>query len=107
MKSKLKDLSEIVARANDLFCSKFNHINTIMGLMDKTLRDQGMQADAITIDCIAQDKRIVILIHDHKPDLVDIALGNKAGDIYSSSEYELNKISEAFIVEMMEVNFVS
>jgi len=107
MKSKLKDLSEIVARANDLFCSKFNHINTIMGLMDKTLRDQGMQADAITIDCIAQDKRIVILIHDHKPDLVDIALGNKAGDIYSSAEYELNKISEAFIVEMMEVNFVS
>jgi hypothetical protein len=97
MKSKLKNLSAIVASANDSFQSKFN----------KALRNQGMKADAITIDCIAQDKRIVILIHDDKPDLVDIALGNKEGDIYSSSEYEINKISEAVIVEMMEVNFIS
>ncbi|MFT6987567.1 MAG: hypothetical protein ACJAT7_003423 [Psychromonas sp.] len=107
MKSKLKNLSEIVARASDLFYSKFNSINTLMGIMDKTLRNQGMQADAITIDCIAQDKKIVILIHDDKPDVVDIALGNKEGDIYSSSEYEISAISEAVIVEMMEANFIS
>jgi hypothetical protein len=107
MKSKLKNLSAIVASANDSFQSKFNDINVLMGIMDKALRNQGMKADAITIDCIAQDKRIVILIHDDKPDLVDIALGNKEGDIYSSSEYEINKISEAVIVEMMEVNFIS
>ena len=107
MKSKLKNLSEIIARANDLFYKKHNNIHILMGIMDKALRNQGMKADAVTIDCIAQDKRIVILIHDHKPDLVDIALGNKEGDIFSSSEYELNKISEAFIVEMMEANFVS
>jgi hypothetical protein len=107
MKNKLKNLSEIVARANDFFYSKFDNINTLMGIMDKTLRDQGLKADAITIDCPAQNKRIVILIHDHKPDLVDIALGNKEGDIYSSSEYELNDISEALIVEIMEENFIS
>lgn len=75
--------------------------------MDKTLRNQGMKADAITIDCIVQDKRIVILLHDHKPDIADIALGNKEGHIYSSSEYQLNEISEAVIVNMMEVNFIS
>jgi hypothetical protein len=34
-------------------------------------------------------------------------LGNKEGDIYSSSEYELAKISEAAIVGIMEVNFIS
>ena len=105
MKSKLKNLSEIVARANDLFYSKFDKIDTIMGIMDKTLRNQGMQADAITIDCIAQDKKIVILLHDNKPEVVDIALGNKEGCIYSSKEYELTKISETVILEMMEMNF--
>ena len=98
MKSKLQNLSEIVARANDVFYSKFDNIDTLMGIMDKTLRNQGMKADAITIDCIALDKKIVILIHDDKPDVVNIALGNKEGDIYSSSEYELVKISEAIIV---------
>jgi len=78
-----------------------------MGIMDKSLRNKSLKADAITIDCIALDKKIVILIHDDKPDVVDITLGNKEGDIYSSSEYELVKISEAVIVEIMEINFIS
>jgi len=107
MNSKLQDLSEIVARANDVFYSKFDNIDTLMGIMDKTLRNQGIKADAITIDCIALDKKIVILLHDDKPDVANIALGNKEGDIYSSSEYELVKISEAVIAEIMEVNFIS
>ena len=107
MNSKLQNLSEIVARANDVFDSKFDTIDTLMGIMDKTLRDQGMKADAITIDCIALDKKIVLLIHDDKPDVVNIALGNKDGDIYSSSEYELVKLTEAVIVEIMEANFIS
>ena len=89
-----------------MFYSKFDNIDTLMGIMDKTLRNQGMKADAITIDCIALDKKIVILIHDDKPDVVSIAMGNKEGDIYSSSEYELVKISEAFIVGIMEANFI-
>ncbi|OUR65923.1 hypothetical protein A9Q79_02790 [Methylophaga sp. 42_25_T18] len=107
MKKALQHLSEIVARANDVFYSKFEHVDTLMGIMDKTLRNQGMKADAITIDCIALDKKIVILLHDDKPDVVNIALGNKEGDIYSSSEYELAKLSETALVEIMETNFIS
>jgi hypothetical protein len=53
MKTTLNNLSEIVAKANDLFFNKFDTVDTIMGIMDKTLRKQGMKADAITIDCIA------------------------------------------------------
>jgi hypothetical protein len=64
-----------------------------------------MKADAITIDCIALDTKIVI--HDDKPDGVNIALGNKDGDIYSSSEYELVKKPETIIVVIMEANFIS
>lgn len=97
----------MVARANDVFYSKFATVDTLMGIMDKTLRKQGMKADAITIDCIALDKKIVILLHDDKPDFVDIALGNKEGDIYSSSEYELAKLSETALVEIMAANFIS
>ncbi|MEO1882230.1 MAG: hypothetical protein ABGX71_01290 [Methyloprofundus sp.] len=66
-----------------------------------------MKANAITIDCIALDKKIVILIHDDKLGIVYIALDNKEGDIYSSSEYELVNISEAIIVGIMEMNFIS
>jgi hypothetical protein len=105
MNSKLKKLSELAAKANDLFYGKFENVDTLMGIMDKALRKQGMQADAITIDCIAQDKKIVILSHDDQPDSVNITLGNKAGDIFSSTQYPLTQLSEAFILEIMTTNF--
>jgi hypothetical protein len=106
MNNTLKKLSEIVARANDLFSHKFENIDTIMGIMDKTLRNKGLKADAITIDYFTLDKKIVLLIHDDKPHVVDIALGNKSGDIYSSSEYALSDISESVILSIMEENFI-
>jgi hypothetical protein len=107
MKSTLNNLSEVVAKANDLFYNKHDKVDTLMGIMDKTLRKQGMNADAITIDCITLGKKIVILIHDDKPNVVNITLGNKEGDIYSSSEYKLTELTEAFILDVMEINFVS
>ena len=106
MKGTLKCLSEIIAKANDLFYGKFDNIDTVMGIMDKNLRNQGIKADAITIDCIALDKKVVFLIHDDKPKIVSIALGNKNGDIYSSSEYAISDISETVILGIMEVNFI-
>lgn len=107
MKSTLKDLSEIVARANDLFYSKFEHIDTLMGIIDKSLRNQGMNADAITIDCISLDKKILLLVHDDKAGTVNIVLGSKSGEIYSTSEYAMSKITEDFILEIMEKNFIT
>jgi len=106
MNSKLKKLSEIVAKANDSFTRKFDHLDTLMGIMDKTLRAQGMKADAVTIDCIALDKKIVFLIHDNKPDIVGVAQGNKDGDIYSSLEYKVSDLSESTIVGIIETYFI-
>ncbi len=105
MNNKLKSLSEIVANASDLFSSKFDSVDTLMGVMDKILRKQGMAADAITIDCKSKDRKIVLLIHDAKPDVVQVALGNKEGDIYSASDYALNELSETVILRIMEKNF--
>ena len=107
MNNRLKSISEMVARASDLFSRKFDKVDTLMGIMDKTLRNQGMKADAITIDCISQKKKIVVLIHDDKPDVVEVALGNKEGDIYSSSEYVMDELSETVIFGLMETNFIS
>jgi hypothetical protein len=106
MNNKLKNLSEIVANASDQFSSKYDNVDTLMGIMDKTLRNKGMAADAITIDCKSQNKKIVLLSHDAKPDVVEITLGNKAGDIYSSSEYACNELSAAVIVAIMATNFL-
>lgn len=112
MKDALKLLSEISAKANDLFFEQHKNIDTLMGIMDKTLRKQGLNADAITIDCIAFDKKpfdkkIVILLHDDKPDTVDIALGNKAGDIFSSSTHSKETLSVTTLLAIMKENFLN
>lgn len=106
MNKTLKQLSEIAAKANDLFYSKFENVDTLLGIMDKTLRAQGMKADAITIDCLALDKKIVMLIHDDKPGVVEVVLGNKNGDVFSSCQYTLSDISVAVLVGVMELNFI-
>lgn len=107
MKDSLNSFAEIVAKTNDIFYSQHKNIDTIMGIIDKNLRNQGMQADAITLDCISRDKKIVFLLHDDKPDIVNIAIGNKAGDIFSSSEYVRNDFCEATLLDIMEKNFLS
>tara|TARA_R110001606_G_scaffold399310_1_gene584727 strand:+ start:52185 stop:52505 length:321 start_codon:yes stop_codon:yes gene_type:complete len=106
MNNTLKKLSEIVAEANDVFDAHHQSIDTILGIMDQALRKQGINADAITIDCIPLNKKIVFLIHDDKPKIVDIALGNKEGNIQSSSAYDLNSLSVAMVVGIMEDNFL-
>ncbi|KGJ96007.1 hypothetical protein [Colwellia psychrerythraea] len=106
MKKTLKELSEIVAKANDLFYERNKNVDTLMGIMDKTLRKQGMNADAITIDCIAMDKKIVLVLHDSKPNFVDLALGNKAGEIHSSTEHAIKDINITQILDLLEVTFI-
>jgi hypothetical protein len=101
MRESLKTLSEIIAEANDMFYEKNKTLDTVIGIMDKTLRKQGMEADAISIECIPLNKKIVFLLHDEKPKHVDIAFGNKAGYIFSSSQYVLKELSVVCIVEFM------
>lgn len=106
MTPTLKNLSEIVARANDALYDHDKNVSTVMGIMDQNLRKQGVAADAITIDCLALDKKIVIFIRDDRPDSVDVALGNKAGDIHSCVTYPTEQITEAFMLQLMQDSFV-
>ena len=103
----LKNLSEIVARANDALYAQHPTVSTVMGIIDQSLRKQGLAADAITVDCLALDKKIVIFIRDDRPDSVDVALGNKAGDIHSCDPYPTDQITETFMLQLMQDNFVT
>ena len=106
MTPTLKNLSEIVARANDALYAQHPNVSTVMGIIDQSLRKQGLAADAITVDCLALDRKIVIFIRDDRPDSVDVALGNKAGDIHSCVSHPTDQITEAFMLQLMQDNFV-
>jgi len=92
MTPKLDAFAEIVAKANDKLMAQYTEINTLMGIIDKALRAQGMAADAITVDAPSLDKKIVFLLPDELDDMVEVALGDKTGAINSKSQYALGSL---------------
>ncbi len=106
MKPILKQVSEIIAQANDQFYTKHTSVDTLLGIIDKALRNQGLNADAVTIDAPIQDKKIVFLLHDNKPDTVDVAYGNKEGEISSSNVTQIEVLSVQYVLDMMESYFL-
>lgn len=106
MNTKLRELSENIAKANDLFIAKHPTIGTTIGIMDKVLRKQGMASDAVTIECLSSNIKIVFLLHDAKPNSVEVAFGNKAGDINSSSDHACELLSDMFILNLLEQSYV-
>ncbi|TRX55705.1 hypothetical protein [Thalassomonas sp. M1454] len=106
MTPKLKQLSEIIAAANDKFFHLYTNINTSIGIMDKVLRQQGMNSDAVIINCISNNKKIVFLLHDEKPETVDIALGTNDGDVETSNQYQLAELDVDKTLEIMTENLV-
>ncbi len=106
MNDRLTALSDIVAQANDKFSDRNKGIDTLMGIMDKALRQQGMPADAISIDCPAQNKKIVLLLHDDKPDSVNVTLGDKSGVIHSSKQVLLAELTVEQMLCILEENLL-
>ena len=65
----LKILSEIASEAHARAQADPADINPVVGLR-RGMRDSGVPADALTIDCLQSGKRIVLLLHDQYPDAV-------------------------------------
>ncbi|REL27302.1 hypothetical protein DXX93_12500 [Thalassotalea euphylliae] len=107
MSPKLSAFAEIIAKANDALMAKHQRVDTLMGIIDKALRQQGMAADAITIDAPSLDKKVVFLLADVEPEHVEVAYGNKAGDIFRKARVELTSLDVEQVQEMMEGYFFS
>jgi hypothetical protein len=106
MTPKLSSFAELVATANDQFMDENKLVDVLMGIIDKALRAQGMTADAITLDAVELNKKIVFLLPDNS-NSVEVALGNKAGDIFEKQHYELAKLSVDELVSLMKSYFLS
>tara|TARA_B110001452_G_C14914504_1_gene319690 strand:- start:200 stop:526 length:327 start_codon:yes stop_codon:yes gene_type:complete len=107
MTPKLDAFAEVVAKANDQLMAKHTNINTLMGIIDKALRAQGMAADAITVDAPSLDKKIVFLLPDEVDGMVEVALGDKSGAINSKSQYALKTLDIDETLSIMTKYFIT
>ena len=65
----LHKLCDIATEAHARFQLEIAEIDPIVGV-SQNMRANGVPADAVTIDCLNNDKRIILVLHDEQPDLI-------------------------------------
>lgn len=63
-------LSDNATKAHTRIQKDFAKIDPIVGI-NQSMRKSGIPADAMTIDCLKTNKRIIIILHDQQPDLIN------------------------------------
>jgi hypothetical protein len=76
---KLKKLCDNATAAHARIQQEFITINPIVGV-SQHMRQNGVPADAMTIECFGSDKRIILVLHDQAPDLISYQLTYKDKD---------------------------
>ena len=65
----LEALCDIATEAHTRFQQEIKHIDPIVGVR-QTMRSMGIAADAMTIDCLKNGKRIILILKDEEPDTI-------------------------------------
>lgn len=100
--AKIYDLSEIAKLAQADIQAAFPDVDPIIGI-SHNLRNAGFAADTLTIDNRANDTRIIMILHDHKPALVDYEFASISKDpTFEFNEIQLTELTQAKLFEMMK-----
>ena len=62
----LEKLSDLASEAHARIQEAHGHINPVVGVR-LGMRDVGIPADVMTIDCLRSRRRIVLILHDDEP----------------------------------------
>ncbi len=75
----LKILCDKATEAHTRIKQDFKEIDPIVGVSQK-MRESGVSADLMTIDCLRSGKRIILILHDQQPDIIHYQFTFKGQD---------------------------
>lgn len=87
----LKILSDNVSAAHARIQKDFETINPVVGV-NQGMRSAGIPADLMTIDCLKTNRRILLVLHDQQPDIVQYEYTQR--DVDPSMVFQKISISE-------------
>jgi len=66
----IKHICDAIEVAHAKIQADFDHINPVVGLINR-MREHGIPADLMTIDCLKSGKRILVMVHDSQPEIAN------------------------------------
>ena len=103
----LELLSDCVTEAHSQIQQTFDNINPVVGV-SRGMRSIGIPADAMTIDCLKTGKRIIIILHDEHPDILQYQFSYKDKD--PADEFQklsIDKLTEKILYSWMANYFTT
>ena len=93
----LEVLSDVATEAHRLIQKDFSDINPIVGVSRK-MRSVGIPVDTMTIDCLKSDKRIILILHDERPNSVQYQFAYRNKD--PEEKFELIALEELTVKQL-------
>jgi hypothetical protein len=79
MNEQLQQLCDMATEAHERIQTNFAEIDPIIGV-NQRMRDSGFAADLMTIDCLKTGKRIILILNDDIPNILNYQFSYKATD---------------------------
>ena len=100
-------VAEIAVAANERFTRKHGNAATSVGVISSTIREMGIAADAVNIDCEHSGKRLVLILLDQDPDRVGVGIGQKetVGNYELIRQLPVSELREQEIFDILESRF--
>lgn len=101
----LKSLSDRASAAHTRIQASHHHINPVVEVR-RGMRDSGIPADVMTIDCLRTRRRITLILHDRQPGLVlyqFVTMEDEVGNDFK--QVALAELETATLYEWMEEYF--
>ena len=95
----LKTLSDNASEAHARIQATYQHINPVVGVR-RGMRDSGIPADAMTIECLQTRRRILLVLHDGEPGVVLYQFGSM--DEEAGGDFERIPLGEVGVETLFE-----
>src|SRR5665811_935958 len=82
----LKALSDMASDAHTRIQAAHEHINPVVEVR-RGMRDSGMPADVMTLDCLRTRRRITLILHDEQPGVLlyqFVTIDDEVGDSFQN-----------------------
>ncbi|MFL0809419.1 MAG: hypothetical protein K6L76_03295 [Agarilytica sp.] len=98
----MQKLCDFATEAHTRFQQEIADIDPIVGV-NQGMRNNGIPADAMTIDCLKNGKRIILILHDDQPDSISYQFSWHDKDPASHfSKIPFDDLSGELILEWMK-----